>query len=105
MKLHDAIKPARRRAWAWFGTLAVMTAVVLPAQAQPLPAAGPYYGVGIEGFGSKEATSFGPLDMSNDFGSATAIVGTTPQPFVSLNVKSSDKSEGAHDARATARSP
>lgn len=101
MKLHPALESACRRPWAALGAALLLGSLALaPAQAQPLPAAGPYYGVGIDGFGSKESTSLGSLDMSNDFGSATAIVGTNPQPFVSLNVKSSDESEGAHNASA-----
>ena len=101
MKLHPALESAGRRPWAALGVLLLMSSLAMaPAQAQPLPPAGPYYGVGIDGFGSKEATSFGPLDMSNEFGSASAIVGTNPQPFVSLNVTSSDPTYGAHDTSA-----
>jgi len=101
MKLHPALESACRRPWAALGAALLLGSLALaPAQAQPLPAAGPNYGVGIDGFGSKESTSLGSLDMSNDFGSATAIVGTNPQPFVSLTVTSSDASLGAHDASA-----
>jgi hypothetical protein len=101
MKLHAPFAPPRLRPWAALGSLVVAWAVAAPpALAQPLPSAGPYYGVGIEGFGDKAATSFGSLDMSNEFGSATAVVGTTPQPFVSLTVNSSDPSYGAHDTSA-----
>lgn len=101
MKLHDATEPSRGPAWAWVGPLAMLTAfTTLPAQAQPLLPAAPFYGVGIEGFGDKSSTSFGPLDMSNEFGSASAIVGTNPQPFVSLSVTSSDPTLGAHNASA-----
>ncbi|MBN8508433.1 MAG: PEP-CTERM sorting domain-containing protein [Burkholderiales bacterium] len=91
----------RARPWAALLALLLLAAAALPrAQAQPLPAAGPYYGVGIEGFGSDEALSFGSLTKTNEFGSATAIVGTNPRPFVSLTVQSSDASLGAHDTSA-----
>jgi hypothetical protein len=89
------------RPWGMLLALWLLAAVALPgARAQPLPPAGPYFGVGIDGFGSEESLSFGSLSKSNEFGSATATVGTNPQPFVSLTVQSSDSSLGAHDSSA-----
>jgi hypothetical protein len=48
----------RARPWAMLLALGLLAAAALPrAQAQPLPSAGPYLGVGIDGFGSDESLS------------------------------------------------
>lgn len=71
-----------------------------PAHSAALPSYDVFYGVGIEGYGDQSSQSFGKKSMSNDFGSALAITGTGPSPFVKLELSSSDTSYGAHDASA-----
>lgn len=81
-------------------TLLLACTMLAPAQAVELPPYDLYHGVGIAGFGDQSSQSFGMQSMANAFGSAVAVTGTTPAPFVRLELSSSDASLGAHDASA-----